>query len=159
MLRNGKDDEAVRLALDTAELLKQVAPRAAEQDPEVGDLAEKSREDLLDVLTRYGLFQDRRDAGRMLADLLGRYRGRDDVVVLGLPRGGVPVGYEAAVALDVPLDMFLVRKLGLPSRPELAMGAIASGGVVTVNDDVVRAFGVRPEVVQQVAGQEGCEPS
>src|SRR5258708_10247403 len=75
------------------------------------------------------LFRDRRDAGRFLAGLLERYRDRPDAVVLGLPRGGVPVAYEvAAAALGAPLDVFLVRKLGVPGREELAMGAIASGG-------------------------------
>jgi predicted phosphoribosyltransferase len=84
------------------------------------------------------LFRDRQDAGRQLAVRLGAYRGRDDVVVLALPRGGVPVGYEIAQALGVPLDIFLVRKLGLPAHEELAMGAIASGGVQVLNDEVVR---------------------
>src|SRR5260221_3127088 len=74
------------------------------------------------------VFRDRRDAGRVLAGLLEHYRGRDDVVVLGLPRGGVPVAYEIATALDAPLDVFVVRKLGVPGHEELAMGAIASGG-------------------------------
>src|SRR5258706_2003041 len=73
------------------------------------------------------VFRDRRDAGRVLAGLLEHYRGRDDVVVLGLPRGGVPVAYEIATALDAPLDVFVVRKLGVPGHEELAMGAIASG--------------------------------
>src|SRR5438270_9757595 len=97
------------------------------------------------------LFRDRRDAGRILAGLLERYRDRDDLVVLALPRGGVPVAYEVARALRAPLDVFLVRKLGVPGREELAMGAIASGGMVVVNDDVVRGLGIRPEVVQRVA--------
>src|ERR1700731_693599 len=91
------------------------------------------------------VFRDRRDAGRALAGLLGHYRGRDDVVVLGLPRGGVPVAFEVAAALAAPLDVFVVRKLGVPGHEELAMGAIASGGVVVVNDDVVRGLGVGPE--------------
>lgn len=103
------------------------------------------------------LFQDRRDAGRVLASLLRRYRGRPDVVVVGLPRGGVPVAYEIAMALGAPLDVFLVRKLGLPGREELAMGAIAGGGVIVLNEDVVRALGVSPETVQQVAEREGRE--
>src|SRR4030081_2402719 len=84
------------------------------------------------------LFRDRRDAGRVLAGLLDHYRHRGDVIVLALPRGGVPVAYEVATALGAPLDVFLVRKLGLPDHEELAMGAIASGGVVVVNDDVLR---------------------
>jgi predicted phosphoribosyltransferase len=103
------------------------------------------------------LFQDRPEAGRVLADLLQRYRDRSDVLVLALPRGGVPVGYEVATALGAPLDVFLVRKLGVPGREELAMGAIASGGVVVLNDDVVRALNIAPEVIQRVAEQEGGE--
>jgi erythromycin esterase-like protein/predicted phosphoribosyltransferase len=103
------------------------------------------------------LFDDRRDAGRVLASLLEHYRGRADVVVLALPRGGVPVAYEVARALGAPLDVFLVRKLGLPGHEELAMGAIASGGVVVVNDDVLRGLGVSSEVVQRVAEQESRE--
>ncbi|WP_424532881.1 erythromycin esterase family protein [Sphaerisporangium viridialbum] len=103
------------------------------------------------------LFQNRRDAGRVLAGLLEKYRGRSDVVVLGLPRGGVPVAYEIAMALDTPLDVFLVRKLGVPGREELAMGAIASGGVVVLNDDVIRGLDIPPETLQQVAQREGQE--
>jgi predicted phosphoribosyltransferase len=103
------------------------------------------------------LFRDRRDAGRVLASLLSRYRDRDDVVVLALPRGGVPVAYEVASALGAPLDVFLVRKLGVPGQEELAMGAIASGGMVVINDDVVRGLGIRPEAVQRVAEQEARE--
>jgi len=103
------------------------------------------------------LFRDRREAGRFLAGLLEKYRGRSDVIVLGLPRGGVPVAYEVATALGVPLDVFLVRKLGAPGREELAMGAIASGGVLVISDDVVRGLGIAPEVVQQVAEREGRE--
>jgi erythromycin esterase-like protein/predicted phosphoribosyltransferase len=103
------------------------------------------------------LFRDRRDAGRALAGSLDGYRDRAGVVVLGLPRGGVPVAYEVATALGAPLDVFLVRKLGVPGHEELAMGAIASGGVVVINDDVVRGFGIRPEVVQRVAEEEGRE--
>jgi predicted phosphoribosyltransferase len=83
------------------------------------------------------VFRDRRDPGRVLAGLLEDYRGHDDVVVLGLPRGGVPVAYEIAAALDAALDVFVVRKLGVPGHEELAMGAIASGGVVVLNEDVV----------------------
>src|SRR6266851_6754831 len=103
------------------------------------------------------LFRDRRDAGRVLASLLDRYRDRPDVIVLGLARGGVPVGYEVAAALGAPLDVFLVRKLGVPGREELAMGAIASGGVVVINDDVVRGLGIAPEIIEQVAEREGRE--
>jgi erythromycin esterase-like protein/predicted phosphoribosyltransferase len=104
------------------------------------------------------LFRDRRDAGRFLGGLLERYAGRrGDVIVLGLPRGGVPVAYEVASALGAPLDVFLVRKLGVPGRDELAMGAIASGGAMVLNDDVVRGLGIAPEEVQRVAEQEGRE--
>ena len=103
------------------------------------------------------VFRDRRDAGRFLAGLLETYRGRPDVVVLGLPRGGVPVAYEVATALGAPLDVFLVRKLGVPGREELAMGAIASGAVVVVNDDVVRGLRIGPEAIQHVAEQESRE--
>jgi len=101
------------------------------------------------------LFRDRRDAGRYLAGHLEDFRDRPDVIVLGLPRGGVPVAYELATALGAPLDVFLVRKLGVPGREELAMGAIASGGVLVINDDVVRGLGIRPDVIKQVAEQQG----
>jgi predicted phosphoribosyltransferase len=103
------------------------------------------------------LFRDRRDAGRVLAQLLERYRGRADPIVLALPRGGVPVAYEVATALGAPLDVFLVRKLGVPGHEELAMGAIASGGVVVINDDVVRGLGIRQDLVRHVAEREGDE--
>jgi predicted phosphoribosyltransferase len=103
------------------------------------------------------LFRDRKDAGQLLAGLLEEHRGRDDVVVLALPRGGVPVAYEVATALGAPLDVFLVRKLGVPGREELAMGAIASGGVVVLNDDVIRGLGVSPEDIERVAEREGRE--
>ena len=103
------------------------------------------------------LFRDRRDAGRVLAGLLDQYRDRPDVLVLGLARGGVPVGYEVAASLGAPLDVFLVRKLGVPGRQELAMGAIASGGVIVINDDVVRGLGIAPETIQRVAEEEGRE--
>ncbi|MGZ4108930.1 MAG: erythromycin esterase family protein [Actinomycetota bacterium] len=103
------------------------------------------------------LFRDRRDAGRTLANLLQRYRDRHDVVVLALPRGGVPVAYEVASALEAPLDVFLVRKLGVPGHDELAMGAIASGGVVVLNEDVVRGLGIPAETIEAVAEREGRE--
>ena len=103
------------------------------------------------------LFRDRRDAGRVLAGLLKEYRDRDDVIVVGLPRGGVPVAYEVATALGVPLDVFVVRKLGVPGQEELAMGAIASGGVMVINDDVVRGLGIPPEAIEQAAEREGRE--
>jgi len=103
------------------------------------------------------LFRDRREAGRVLAGLLERYQGRSDVVVLALPRGGVPVGYEVAIALGAPLDVFLVRKLGVPGHEELAMGAIASNDVVVLNDDVVRDLGIPEDVIRRVAAAESRE--
>src|SRR5881398_1749109 len=103
------------------------------------------------------MFHDRTDAGRRLAAKLRPLAGRDDVIVLALPRGGVPIGYEVARVLGVPLDVFVVRKLGVPGREELAMGAIASGGVVVINDDVVRGLDIAPEVIQRVAEREGRE--
>jgi erythromycin esterase-like protein/predicted phosphoribosyltransferase len=103
------------------------------------------------------LFRDRREAGRALAAQLDRYRDDPGVVVLGLPRGGVPVGYEIATALGAPLDVLPVRKLGVPGEEELAMGAIAGGGVVVLNEDVLRARAISPEVAQQVADREGRE--
>ena len=99
-------------------------------------------------------FADRRDAGVLLADRLASFSGRNDVVVLALPRGGVPVGYEVARRLAAPLDIFLVRKLGVPGYEELAMGAIASGGVRVLNNDVVRYYGIAPAVIDGVARQE-----
>src|SRR5437763_6889471 len=100
------------------------------------------------------LFRDRTEAGRMLASKLSAYGRRPDVLVLALPRGGVPVAFEIAQALHVPLDVFLVRKLGLPGHEELAMGAIASGGVRVVNQDVVRPLQVPPELIDEVARRE-----
>ena len=102
-------------------------------------------------------FQDRFDAGATLATLLTQYAGRDDVVVLALPRGGVPVGFEVARALGAPLDVFLVRKLGVPGHEELAMGAIASGGVQVLNEDVVEALDVPPERIIAVTAAEEQE--
>ncbi|HWC38715.1 MAG TPA: phosphoribosyltransferase [Acidimicrobiales bacterium] len=102
-------------------------------------------------------FQDRFDAGATLASLLTQYAGRNDVVVLALPRGGVPVGFEVAKALRAPLDVFLVRKLGVPGHEELAMGAIASGGVQVLNEDVVEALDVPPERIVAVAAAEEQE--
>jgi predicted phosphoribosyltransferase len=102
-------------------------------------------------------FADRRAAGRDLAALLTEYANRDDVVVLGLPRGGVPVAYEVARALDAPLDVFVVRKLGVPWREELAMGAIASGGVRVLNRDVVAACGLRDSDIEAIVERERRE--
>ncbi|HEU5349629.1 MAG TPA: phosphoribosyltransferase [Ktedonobacterales bacterium] len=102
-------------------------------------------------------FRDRRDAGRALATRLMAYADRPDVVVLALPRGGVPVGFQVATALHAPLDVFLVRKLGVPGQEELAMGAIASGGVRVLNRDVVEAWSISKNVIEQVAAAEGRE--
>ena len=100
------------------------------------------------------IFHDRADAGRVLAQHLARYATRGDITVLGLPRGGVPVAFEVAAALGAPLDVFVVRKLGTPGQRELAMGAIASGGVRVLNDDVVTALGITPEIIDAVAQSE-----
>jgi putative phosphoribosyl transferase len=102
-------------------------------------------------------FADRREAGRALAARLRQYAGRDDVLVLALPRGGVPVAYEVAEALGAPLDLFLVRKLGTPGHEELAMGAIASGGVRVLNNDVISWYGVPPAAIDAVARAEQRE--
>ena len=100
------------------------------------------------------VFVDRREAGRVLAQRLTRYSGRDDVVVLALPRGGVPVAYEVAEALGAPLEVFLVRKLGTPGHRELAMGAIASGGITVLNDEVVRVLSIPKAAIDAVARDE-----
>jgi len=102
-------------------------------------------------------FHDRYDAGRRLAARLITYADRPDVLVLALPRGGVPVAYEVAQALQAPLDLFLVRKLGVPGHEELAMGAIATGGVLVHNEEVVRGLRILPHVIQAVAGREQQE--
>jgi putative phosphoribosyl transferase len=110
--------------------------------------------DLEDAARR---FRDRAEAGRELARRLMDHAGRADVLVLALPRGGVPVGYEVARALGAPLDIFLVRKLGVPGHEELAMGAIASGGVRVLNPRVVDAFGISAAAIERVAAQEQAE--
>jgi putative phosphoribosyl transferase len=102
------------------------------------------------------MFSDRADAGRRLASKLASLHG-SDVVVLGLPRGGVPVAFEVATELQAPLDVIVVRKLGLPYQPELAMGAIGEGGVRIINDEVVRASWVRPDVIDTVERRERRE--
>ncbi len=102
-------------------------------------------------------FHDRVEAGRLLASELPQYAGRSDVLVLALPRGGVPVGYEVARALDAPLDVFVVRKLGVPGQPELAMGAIASGGIRVLNDEVVEMLGISSRAIEAVAVREQQE--
>jgi predicted phosphoribosyltransferase len=103
------------------------------------------------------LFQDRREAGRKLAAKLDKYKGHDDVVVLALPRGGMPVAFEVAQALDAPLDLFLVRKLGAPGQEELAMGAIASGGVRVLNDALVQHLDITPGELEAVVQREQQE--
>jgi putative phosphoribosyl transferase len=99
-------------------------------------------------------FFNRTEAGQFLAENLSAYANRDDVLVLALPRGGVPVAAEVAKRLNVPLDVFVVRKLGLPDQPELAMGAIATGGVRVLNRDVVESFGIPEIVIDAVAAAE-----
>ena len=103
------------------------------------------------------IFRDRTDAGRQLAARLTRYADRTDVLVLALPRGGVPVAYEVAKELKAPLDVFLVRKLGVPGQEELAMGAIASGGVRVLNEDIVNYLGIPDEVIEAIAAVERRE--
>jgi putative phosphoribosyl transferase len=103
------------------------------------------------------VFEDREDAGRALAKALAEYRGAADSIVLALPRGGVPVAFEIAQGLDLPLDVLVVRKLGLPSQPELAMGAIASGGAIVLNEDVLRFLPGRREDLEQVRRHEQAE--
>jgi putative phosphoribosyl transferase len=102
-------------------------------------------------------FADRTEAGRLLAEKLGKYADRDDLIILGLPRGGVPVAYEVAKRLRAPLDAFVVRKLGVPGFEELAAGAIASGGVRVLNEDVVRAIPHAEEAIEAVTVRETAE--
>jgi predicted phosphoribosyltransferase len=102
-------------------------------------------------------FANRSEAGRMLAEKLGEYADRNDVIVLGLPRGGVPVAYQVAKRLRAPLDVFIVRKLGVPGFEELAAGAIASGGVRVLNEDVVRAIPHAEEAIEAVTARETTE--
>ena len=99
-------------------------------------------------------FRDRAEAGRVLAERLRAYAGRDDVIVLALPRGGVPVAYEVARELGAPLDVFVVRKLGVPGHEELAMGAIASGGVLVLDEGLVRALGISHAQIQRAVETE-----
>src|SRR6266480_7680136 len=102
-------------------------------------------------------FANRTEAGRQLAEKLDKYVGRDDVIVLGLPRGGVPVAYEVAKRLRAPLDVFIVRKLGVPGFEELAAGAIASGGVRVLNEDVMRAIPHADQAIEAVTAREKAE--
>ncbi|RIK79481.1 MAG: phosphoribosyl transferase [Planctomycetota bacterium] len=99
-------------------------------------------------------FHDRSDAGRRLAELLARFRHDASTLVLALPRGGVPVGYEIARAIGAPLDIILVRKLGYPLQPELAMGAIASGGVIVLHEDAVESLDISRETIERAAQRE-----
>jgi putative phosphoribosyl transferase len=99
------------------------------------------------------LFRDRKDAGRRLAERLARYRGEDSVV-LALPRGGVPVGYEVARALKAPLDVFIARKLGAPNQPELGIGAVAQDGSRVLNERIIEEIGVSEEYIERVAAEE-----
>src|ERR1051326_5627029 len=99
-------------------------------------------------------FRDRRDAGQRLAEQLRSYANRPDLLVLALPRGGVPVAFEVAQELNAPLDLFLVRKLGVPGQAELAMGAIATGGVRVINEDVVNGLAIPDRVIEAVSQSE-----
>src|SRR6195256_6190741 len=99
-------------------------------------------------------FRDRSEAGRVLARELDRYAGRDDVVVLALPRGGVPVAHEVETALGAPLDVFVVRKLGVPGHREFAMGAVASGGSLVLDERLIRSLGIGREEIQQTIAAE-----
>src|SRR5438552_12071913 len=103
------------------------------------------------------LFVNRRQAGAELAGLLKQYADRNDVLVLALPRGGVPVAFEVAQALNAPLDIFVVRKLGVPGHDELAMGAIATGGIRVLNDDVVGYLGLSEATIDEVMAREQRE--
>jgi len=102
-------------------------------------------------------FRNRSEAGRLLAGTLDRYKGRNDLLVLALPRGGVPVAYEVAKALNAPLDVFIVRKLGVPGHEELAMGAIASGGVRALNRSVIEQLNISQSAIDAAATREGEE--
>jgi putative phosphoribosyl transferase len=104
-----------------------------------------------------GTFSDRREAGRVLAEALASYRDEQDLLVLALPRGGVPVAWEVAAALQAPLDVFVVRKLGAPRWEELAIGALATGGLVVLNDDVVRSLGTSDDQLSAVIDKETAE--
>ncbi len=103
------------------------------------------------------LFADRFEAGRLLASRLAEFAERNDVVVLALPRGGVPVGYEVAKALQAPLDIFVVRKLGTPGQEELAMGALASGGITVLNQEVIQELDISQETIDTAVSRGGPE--
>lgn len=106
------------------------------------------------AMTPNDSFEDRRDAGRRLADKLKPYANQPDVIVLALPRGGVPVAFEVATALGVPMDVFIVRKIGVPGHPELAMGAIASGGSYHLNEDIIRQLYIPKAAIESVIEKE-----
>jgi len=106
---------------------------------------------------RFVVFQDRSQAGRILASHLEKYRDRPDVLVLALPRGGVPVAYEIAQALNAPLDIFVVRKLGLPGQEEVAMGAIAMGGIRVLNEELIQQLNIPRNVIDAIAAREQQE--
>ncbi|MEY5027348.1 MAG: hypothetical protein RLZZ244_2876, partial [Verrucomicrobiota bacterium] len=103
------------------------------------------------------IFQNRREAGRLLAGTLQRYADREEVLVLGIPRGGVPVAYEVARALHAPLEVFVVRKVGMPGNPELAMGAVASGGIRIYNPMVLRQYAVAEKLLQAAMQKQEAE--
>ena len=103
------------------------------------------------------IFQNRSEAGRVLARRLEQYKNRPDTLVLALPRGGVPVAYEVARALNAPMDIFLVRKLGVPGHEEVAMGAIASGGIRILNDDLIRQINIPQRIIDAVTAREQHE--
>src|SRR5207253_8186068 len=111
------------------------------------------------TLVKPGLFRDRRDAGRLLAEKLAAYANRPDVLVLALPRGGVPVAYEVARRLGAPLDVFVVRKLGVPGHEELAMGAVATGGVRVLDDQLVDVLGTPDQLIDAGRARGGREPA
>src|SRR5437660_1335125 len=104
-----------------------------------------------------GFYRNRREAGQVLATQLMKYANRQDVLVLALPRGGVPVAYEVAKALHAPLDVFIVRKLGVPGHEELAMGAIATGGIRVLNENVIRSLGISDEQIEIATEEEQHE--
>lgn len=102
-------------------------------------------------------YLNRRDAGEVLADALHEYQGKSNVIVLALPRGGVPVAYEVATSLKAPLDVYIVRKLGMPGYPELAMGAIAQGGATIFNQEIINMYGITPQEIDSVIKSEKTE--
>jgi len=102
-------------------------------------------------------FRNRTEAGQVLARRLQQYKNQPDVLILGLPRGGVPVAYEVARELNAPLDVFIVRKLGVPGHEELGMGAIATGGVRTLHEGIIREIGISPQTIEAVSAREQAE--